>query len=182
MASTDKISWKISISAVNKLDYMTFIRMFGNVVEGTPLCAAAVYSKRPFSSFDHFVAAMWQFVDELPENGKAGILRNHRDLAGRWESLSSESRREQAEAGINVGNLRPAEKQEMEYYNKIYKEKFEFPFVLCSRLNKKDAIRRQIRARLNNDSDEEVKCAIEEVKKIMLLRMKDLVECQNSKL
>lgn len=176
------MAFKLSMPAVNELDYASFVRIFGNAVEGTPLCAATVFSKRPFSSFDHFVAAMWQFIDELPDNGKAGILRKHRDLAGRWESLSSESKKEQAQAGISIRNLSTVEYQEMQYYNKLYKKKFEFPFVMCSRLNKKDVILEQIRKRLNNDSDEEIKYGIEEVKKIMLLRMKDLVECQKSKL
>ena len=173
---------KMSISSVNELDYNSFIRIFGNVVEGTPLCAAAVISKRPFSSFDQFVAAMWEIVDELPDSARAGILRNHRDLAGNRESLSSDSQKEQICAGINTRNLNDEENQAMKRYNELYKKKFEFPFVMCSRLNKKDGILRQIRASVKKDGDEELKRGIGEVKKIMLLRMEDLVECEKSKL
>ncbi|KAJ7372088.1 hypothetical protein OS493_020512 [Desmophyllum pertusum] len=171
---------KMSISSVNELDYNSFIRIFGNVVEGTPLCAAAVISKRPFSSFDQFVAAMWEIVDELPDSARAGILRNHRDLAGNRESLSSDSQKEQICAGINTRNLNDEENQAMKRYNELYKKKFEFPFVMCSRLNKKDGILRQIRASVKKDGDEELKRGIGEVKKIMLLRMEDLVECEKS--
>ena len=171
---------KLSISAVNALDYGEFIHKFGNVVEKTPLCAAAVCARRPFSSFDTFVSEMCQFIDELPKDGRVGILCSFSDLADRLDSLSPESQREQTAAGITT--LTPEEIQQLKYYNRLYKEKFGFPFVICARLNKKDTILGGIQTRLNNDSDQELKCGIEEVKKIMLLRMKDLVECEDSKL
>lgn len=66
--------------------------------------------------------------------------------------------------------------------NEMYKKKFEFPFVICSRLNNKEGISKQIRMRLSNDKNVELKHGIEEVKKIVLLRMKDLVAYGNSKI
>lgn len=174
------MAYKLPISAANELNYEEFIHKFGNVVEMTPLCAAAVCARRPFSSFDNFVSEMCQFIDELPKDGRAGILRSHPDLADRLESLTPESQREQTEAGIT--KFTPEEIQRLKYYNGLYKGKFGFPFVICARLNKKDTILEGIQTRLNNDADQELKCGIEEVKKIMLLRMKDLVECEESKL
>lgn len=171
---------KFSISAVNGLHYSDFIQKFGNVVENTSLCAAAVCARRPFHSFDNFVSSMYQFIDELPKDGRAGILRNHPDLAERLESLTPESQREQTQAGITT--LTKEEIQQLKHYNGLYKEKFGFPFVICARLNNKDAILSGIQTRLHNDGDQELKCGVEEVKKIMLLRMKDLVECEDSKL
>lgn len=171
---------KLSISAVNELDYRYFIRKFGNIVEETKLCAAAVCARRPFTSFDNFVEAICQFINELPKDGRAGILRNHPDLADRLESLTPESQREQTHAGITT--LTKEKIQELKHYNQLYSEKFGFPFVICARLNNKDAILEGIKTRLNNDGDQELECGIEEVKKIMVLRMKDLVESEDSKL
>lgn len=171
---------KLSILAVNNLPYDDFVKTFGNVVEMTPSCTAGVCSGRPFTSFDSFVAAMCQFIDNLPRDGREEILRSHPDLADRLESLTLESQREQTQAGMTT--LSAEQIQELKHYNKLYKEKFGFPFVICARLNNKDAILAGIRTRLGNDGDQELKCGIEEVKKIMLLRMKDLVECEDSKL
>ena len=70
----------------------------------------------------------------------------------------------------------------MEYFNKMYKNKFDFSLVTCSRLNNKGANSKQIRARLNNDKNMELKHGIEELKKIVMLRMKDLVAYGNSNL
>lgn len=164
---------KLSISAINNLDWNSFIATFGNVVEGSPDCAAAVYFKKPFLSFDNFVAAMTQFLDDLPKDGKLGILRNFKEQADSWDVLSSESQREQLHTGIRF--LSVEEGQQLEDHKQLYREKFGFPFVICSRLTNKDAILEQIRRRLDNDDDEEVECAMEEVKNITLLRMKDLV-------
>ena len=65
---------KLTVSSINELGYREFIVRFGNVVEGNSLCAAAVWSRRPFSSFENFVGSMCQFIDDLPRDGKAGIF------------------------------------------------------------------------------------------------------------
>lgn len=154
---------RISISAINALDYKEFIRRFGNVVDGTSSFAAALFSKRPFASFYQFVTAMWQFLDDLPEDGKEGILRNYCHLASRWEALSVESKSERTQTGISIKSLSTEETRDMEYFNEMNKKKFEFYFVTCARLNNKEAILQQFRARLNNDRNREIEHRIEEV-------------------
>lgn len=75
-------------------------------------------------------------------------------LADRLDSLSPESQREQTTAGITT--LTPEEIQQVKCYNRLYKEKFGFPFVICARLNEKDTIFRRIQTRLNNNGDQEL--------------------------
>ena len=81
-----------------------------------------------------------------------------------------------------IKSLSSEESQEMEDFNKMYKSTFDFPFVTCSRLNNKGANSKQIRARLTSDKNMELKHGIEELKKIVMLRMKDLVAYGNSNL
>lgn len=64
----------------------------------------------------------------------------------------------------------------------MYKDKFGFLFVICVWLNNKDVILIGIRVCLFNDLYEELKSGIEEVKKIMFFRIKDLIECEDFKL
>ena len=91
-----------------------------------------------------------------------------------WESLSSESQREQTEAGIR--SLGAEEIKLLKSYTRLYKEKFGFPLVICA------LILERIRERLNNDSYQELNIGIKEVKDIMVLRVKDLVNSETSKI
>ena len=171
---------KLSIQAVNELDYEDFISTSANVVEHMSLCAAAVCTKAPFSSFESFVTEICRFIDSLPDNEKAGILHSYQDLFDRWESFSSESEREQTEAGII--SLGAEEIKLLKSYTRLYKKKFGFPLVICALLNKKATILERIRERLNNDSYQELNIGIKEVKDIMVLRVKDLVNSETSKI
>ena len=97
-----------------------------------------------------------------------------------WESLSSESQREQTEAGIR--SLGAEEIKLLKSYTRLYKEKFGFPLVICARLNNKETILERIRERLSNDSYQELNNGIKEVKDIMVLRVKDVVNSETSKI
>lgn len=57
-----------------------------------------------------------------------------------------------------------------------YRSKFGFPFVICARKNKKDAILEGLRTRLNNSHEVELQKGLTEVKKICYLRLLDLVQ------
>jgi 2-oxo-4-hydroxy-4-carboxy-5-ureidoimidazoline decarboxylase len=174
---------KMTIVSVNELSQEAFIERFANVVEMTPLCPASVCSKRPFESLDKLYFALCEFIDALPSNGREGILRSHPDLAGRSakkNELTAESKQEQAKAGL--GNLTVQEANILDSSNQSYRVKFGFPFVICARDNKKEAIMNGLKTRIENDQETELKTGIQEVKKIMLLRLKDLVEDKKSKL
>lgn len=59
----------MDISAVNYLSFEEFVNIFGNVVEKSPMVAAAVWSQRPFLSFTALEAAINEFIDLLPQSG-----------------------------------------------------------------------------------------------------------------
>ena len=58
--------------------------------------------------------------------------------------------------------------------NAAYKAKFGFPFIICARLNKKDAILNGFKVRLNNSREQEIQAALTEIFKIAELRLRDL--------
>ena len=105
---------------------------------------------------------------------KLGLLRCHPDLAGRLATagqLSLESTDEQISAGLL--DLSPSESVTMAIRNDNYKAKFGFPFVICVRENKKAAILAGLEERLLNSADEELHLGIDNVKKIVRLRLHD---------
>ena len=87
--------------------------------------------------------------------------------------MTSESTAEQSSANLNL--MTKEEKAKMAELNQKYKDKFGFPFVICARLNKKDAILNGLELRCYNDLDVEVQTGIDEVLKICQLRMRDLI-------
>ena len=109
-----------------------------------------------------------------------GILRLYPDLAGHLADdgqLGLESTLEHYAA--NLDQLTYEEKTQMADLNQKYKDKFGFPFVICARMNKKDAILSGLKARLNNSQEHELQNGIREVMKICELRIRDLIYDDN---
>ncbi len=86
--------------------------------------------------------------------------------------LTPESQREQASAGLD--RLAPDEIELFRGLNKAYREKFGFPFVICARLNKKEAIIAGLTRRIDHSREMEMAAALEEIFKIAELRLRDL--------
>ena len=61
-------------------------------------------------------------------------------------------------------------------FNRAYRDKFGFPFVICARLNKKEAILNEFPIRLKHSREDEIQTALEEIGKIAYLRLQDIVQ------
>ncbi|XP_001175503.2 2-oxo-4-hydroxy-4-carboxy-5-ureidoimidazoline decarboxylase [Strongylocentrotus purpuratus] len=168
---------KFTIEAINQQEYEEFIENFENIAEHGILIAGAVWSHRPFQSFDHLHRCFCDFMDSLPESGKQSILRCHPNLAGklaRQGKLTSESEQEQASAGLS--SLTDEQYNEIHKNNDIYRKKFSFPFVICARENKIAAILQGLQTRIQNARELELQKGIEEVKKISYYRLLDMIQ------
>jgi 2-oxo-4-hydroxy-4-carboxy-5-ureidoimidazoline decarboxylase len=100
------------------------------------------------------------------------LIQAHPDLVGR-AVLTAESKDEQAAAGL--GDLTEEEIEAFRRNNAAYREKFGFPFIICARMNKKDAILEAFPRRLQNDAETEKKAALDEIHKIAALRLHDIL-------
>ena len=87
--------------------------------------------------------------------------------------LTAESASEQAAAGLT--QLSQEEIKKFRTWNQTYREKFGFPFIICARLNKKDAILAAFPQRLDQDRRTEIATALEEIAKIAKLRLEDAI-------
>ena len=107
---------------------------------------------------------------------KEAILRAHPDLAGKLaqdNNLTPESTREQAAAGLSDI---PRDKQDaIGELNARYKDKFDFPFVICARENKIESILKGLTSRLENGREQEVLIGTGEIKKICWYRIIELI-------
>ena len=167
---------KYSIAQLNSLSREEFVRVVGPVFEHSPWIAEATWDQRPFASVDVLHEALCETVARAAEMKQVQLIEAHPDLVGRAAlagTLTPESNREQASAGL--GQLSPDEIALFQKNNAAYREKFGFPFVICARLNKKEAILKGFETRLKNTRPREIKAALEEIGKIAGLRLIDLV-------
>lgn len=165
-----------TLSEINSLSRDEFVRAVGPVFEHSPGIAEVTWPKRPFASVEELHRALCQTVTDASEEKQLALIRAHPDLVGRAAlagSLTRESTNEQPSAGL--GALTPEEIELFQKNNAAYKEKFGCPFVICARLNKKEAILKGFRVRLNHSCEQEIKTALEEIGKIASLRLKDFV-------
>ena len=155
------------------MERVEFVRVVGPIFEHSPWVAARTESQRPFPSRDALHRALVATVEEASDEEKICLIRAHPDLIGDDE-LTVASKGEQASAGLQ--DATPDEAKQFREYNRQYRERFGFPFVICARLNKKEAIARAFPVRLRNSREHEMKIALQEIYKIAELRLKDLVE------
>jgi 2-oxo-4-hydroxy-4-carboxy-5-ureidoimidazoline decarboxylase len=161
------------LAELNAMDRVEFVRLVGPVFEHSPWVAARTASQRPFLSREALHTALIATVTKASAEEKICLIRAHPDLIGDDE-LTVSSQREQASAGLLDATAEEA--KQFRDYNRQYRERFGFPFVICARLNKKEAIARAFPARLRNSREQEIDIALKEISKIAELRLKDLVE------
>ncbi|CAN5684526.1 2-oxo-4-hydroxy-4-carboxy-5-ureidoimidazoline decarboxylase [soil metagenome] len=161
-----------NLAELNALSREEFTRMVAPVFEHSPWVAAQTSAQRPFASREELHAALCRTVASAKPDEQLALIRAHPHLVGR-ALLTSESQSEQANAGL--GNLTPEEVALFDRYNSEYRERFGFPFVICARLNKKEAILSALPERLKRSRAKEIETALGEIYKIAELRLRDLL-------
>jgi 2-oxo-4-hydroxy-4-carboxy-5-ureidoimidazoline decarboxylase len=166
-----------TVDHINSLSREDFVAIIGPVFEHSPWIAETSWLRRPFNSLEHLHDALCETVRTSSQAGQLELIRAHPDLVGRAAlagTLTQASTSEQASAGLN--NLSTEEMALFRNFNQSYREKFDFPFVICARLNKKDAILNGFRVRLQHSRKKEIETALAEIEKIAYLRLQDIIE------
>jgi 2-oxo-4-hydroxy-4-carboxy-5-ureidoimidazoline decarboxylase len=161
-----------TLEYLNTCSREQFVALVGPVFEGPPWIAAVAVDHRPFGSRDDLYTSLCDILSTAGENRQLALMRAHPDLVGR-AALSAESSREQASAGL--GDLTPADVAAFDRYNSAYKARFGFPFIICARKNRKEAILRALPERLSHGRGEELETALDQICQIALLRLSDLL-------
>jgi 2-oxo-4-hydroxy-4-carboxy-5-ureidoimidazoline decarboxylase len=174
----------VTLAELNACDARTFVDVCGPCYEHAPWVAARVVGLRPFVSREAVHAACERAVAEATVAEQLALIRGHPDLVGRAARhpdgglartgrLTPASAGEQAAAGLFA--LDATEIEAFTRYNAAYREKFGFPFVICARDNKKEAILAAFPRRLGQTADEERATALREIGRIAWLRLCDAV-------
>ncbi|MDX3806471.1 allantoinase PuuE [Bosea thiooxidans] len=163
----------------SKLPKALFIEVYGRVWEHSPwvaetTCDAGLTSAQDTAEGLH--AAMTAAMRKAGREKQKALLAAHPDLAGRLAAageLTPESTGEQASAGLD--RLSSDERVRFTALNEAYKARFGIPFIMAVKGASKNAILAAFEKRLKNTPDQEFATALEQVEKIALLRLKELL-------
>ena len=163
-----------SVADLNTCDRAAFVSALGGLFEHSPWVAEEAFARRPFRDAVHLHAELCAAMRAAPAERQRALIRAHPDLAQRLEGLTAASQREQSGAGLD--RLADAEQAEFRELNTAYRARFGFPFVICARLNAKEAILGAMRARLLHSPEAEFAGALAEIEKIAWLRLGDILK------
>ncbi|MGP8022001.1 MAG: 2-oxo-4-hydroxy-4-carboxy-5-ureidoimidazoline decarboxylase [Limisphaerales bacterium] len=166
----------LTLSQLNQAGQAEFVRVVGPVFEQSPWIAEITWSKKPFADMKDLHRSLCKAILEASREKQLALICAHPDLAGRAAlsgTLTRESTGEQASAGLD--RLSRSEIGLFQKWNAVYREKFGFPFVICARLTKKEAILGGLERRLSNSREQEIQIALGEIFKIAELRLLDLI-------
>lgn len=167
---------KVPLGELNGRTEEGFVSVCGALFEHSPWVAARTWPRRPFRSVEALHQELLDTLARASEREKLDLINAHPDLVGRLARegrLTAESTREQAAAGLD--SVTPAEAELFEQYNNAYRRKFGFPFIVCARENRKEAILKAFPGRIAHNREEELAAALEEIGRIARLRLADAV-------
>lgn len=167
---------KTSLATLKTATRADFVKVCGPLFEHSPWVAERTYPQRPFATIDALHAALVTTMYAATQAEQVKLIASHPDLVGRLAKegrLTRESTGEQAAAGLS--QLSDEELAVFDRYNAKYREKYGFPFVICARENRKEAILAAFPLRVENTRDDEIQTALAEIAKIARLRLVDAV-------
>lgn len=169
----------LTLERINAMTSQAFIGAFGGVFEHSPWIAEGAFAARPFADIAALHEAMVNTVKRASRARQLALLKAHPELAGKEAqagALTSSSTTEQASVGLNA--LSREEIQTLAGWNREYREKFGFPFIIAVRRQTKASIFSEIERRLGNDTEAELDACLEEVFLITRLRLEALIATQ----
>jgi|TARA_Y100000310_G_scaffold18858_1_gene18491 2-oxo-4-hydroxy-4-carboxy-5-ureidoimidazoline decarboxylase len=160
-----------SINYINNLSKDEFCNIFGNVFENTAWISEKTYNLKPFLDFDTIEKSFLSIYDQCDNGQFLEIFNSHPKLAVE-KTLTKNSLKEQRSTGLY--ECTEQELNEFSNLNKEYKNKFNFPFIIAVSGKNKKEILDIFKARVKNDLNTEFQEAKKQVKKIALIRIKEL--------
>ncbi|NMM38308.1 MAG: allantoate amidohydrolase [Glaciimonas sp.] len=171
----------VTLTQLNTCDATNFVSALKGVYEHSPWVAQRAAAQRPFATLAALKLALQDGVKNASEAEQLGLIRAHPELAGKVAlagSLSTESRSEQARAGLN--HCSPAELAALQQLNADYHAKFSFPFIVAVKGPDGFGLSRQtiiaiFKRRLRNQRADELAECLRQIGRIAELRLNDVL-------
>ncbi len=164
----------------SQLSQAEFVELFGSVYEHSAWVAEQTYKTELDEQADTLEGLSAAFANvflNADADKQRQVILAHPDLAGKAAlkgELTQDSASEQSGAGID--QCSPEELARFEDYNKRYKERFEFPFIMAVKGSNRYAILEAFEIRLQNDAQTEFQTALHEINKIAQFRLQSILD------
>jgi len=168
----------MNVDSINSLSNKIFIETFKHIFEKSTFIAEDAKNIRPYKNKRHVIDSFLSIFDSLNLESKIKIINNHPDLGDKIkinQGLTKSSQEEQTLAGLSQ-----CTEEEFNIFNELnsaFKLKFNIPFIFAVRGKNKNEIINEFQLRLNNaDINSEIEISIEQVKRIAILRLEELID------
>jgi OHCU decarboxylase len=158
---------------LNTINENEFTTIFGSIFEKSEWIAIETFKQKPFKNSKDLIDKMIKIYDSCSIDKVTNILNLHPKLAIE-KKLTSFSTKEQTEAKLDK-----CSKEELEEFNKLnfnYEKKFQFPFIIAVKGKNKNEILKNFRSRINNNYETEFQEAKNQVMKIALFRLNEILK------
>jgi 2-oxo-4-hydroxy-4-carboxy-5-ureidoimidazoline decarboxylase len=163
----------MTIAELNACNRDRFVATFGWIFERSPWVAERAWASRPFASGDELHRAMVEALRSASRVEQLDLLCAHPDL-GTKARMSDASVGEQTGAGLD--RLTPEEYHRLTTSTSAYRARFGFPFLLAVKGLTKHDVFTALAERLPRNPDAEWQEALEQVGRIAVFRLRDVVD------
>lgn len=163
---------KIKLADLNRLDRSAFTDALGNLFEHSPWIPEATWEQRPFATLQTLHQALVNTVEQASLEQQIALIQAHPDLAGKLAisgKLTAESVDEQQSAQLD--QLTPELFEKISALNHTYREKFQFPFVICVKDHTQASIFKHFAERVGHDRAQEITTALNQISRIAWHRL-----------
>ena len=157
---------------LNTINENQFTSLFGSVFEKSEWIAAETFKKKPFKNSQDLINKMIKVYESCSVDQIIVILNLHPKLAIE-KKLTSFSTKEQT--GAELDKCSEEELKEFNRLNFDYEKKFKFPFIIAVKGKNKNEILENFRSRINNNHEKEFQEAKNQVIKIALFRLNEIL-------
>jgi 2-oxo-4-hydroxy-4-carboxy-5-ureidoimidazoline decarboxylase len=166
----------MDLATLNACDADAFVRVVAPVFEGTPVLAERLAVLRPFADRGALIAAAGAVIRAMDAPARLAYICAHPELAGAAARLGRVAAHSAAEQGATeLDRLDAAEQARFDAGNAAYRARFGFPFIAAVRLHTRQSLLAAFERRLQNDRETELGQAVEEICRIVGLRLEALL-------
>lgn len=166
----------VRVDTLNAMSKAEFEKTLGDI-EKAPWAISEAAEQRPFIGFVDMYEKIIAGIKKADKKMQLELIRNHPELACksvRAKVINEHSQKEQSGTGLN--QCTEEEVALLQKMNAEYLQKFDFPFMLAVKGFNKEEIIQEFKSRLNNTKEQEFNTALQQIDKIVMMRLLDRVK------